>query len=242
MCYVIKALTPYRHMNIPLRPLTLCASLTLASCQLIPKKSDVPEHEQGTVTRTTLSSSAMKHLPKELITEAPSKEKPSHKQFITKPTYIAGNELWENHTLTVRKDVPKRLEIHTRTQRGLLFVGDAVAMDFPLTTGKAGKRTPKGTFKVSEKKVDKSSTLYGSFVNSKNSIVRGGVRVTDRRPKGTRFRGAKMPYWMRINGPVGIHQGSVHRFPASNGCIRLPREVAPLLFKQLKSGSKVTVL
>ncbi len=223
--------------------LLLIASLGMVSCETFTAKNDVPQHERGTVSATTLSKTAMARLPKELSDKSRKKKQPSHEQFVKDPTYIAGNELWQNPSrLSVKS--PKRLEIHTRTQRGMLYVGDQVAMDFPLTTGRAraDKRTPKGTFSVTEKVVNKRSTLYGSFVNSKNQIVRGGVRVTDRRPSGSRFRGAPLPYWMRFNGAVGLHQGNVHRYPASNGCVRVPKEVAPLLYQHMAKGARVTVL
>ena len=46
----------------------------------------------------------------------------------------------------------------------------------------------------------------------------------DPRPRGTAFRGASMPYFLRIHGGIGMHAGYLPGYPASHGCIRLPEE------------------
>jgi hypothetical protein len=66
----------------------------------------------------------------------------------------------------------------------------------------------------------------------------------DRIPPGGRFVGAKMPYFMRLTyDGVGLHAGPipVPGSPASHGCIRMPHEVAPLLYRHVALGTPVTV-
>jgi hypothetical protein len=57
-----------------------------------------------------------------------------------------------------------------------------------------------------------------------------GVSIkVDSAPRGTRYRGARMKWFMRLTDRgVGIHMGILPGYPASHGCIRLPAYIAPL--------------
>ena len=52
------------------------------------------------------------------------------------------------------------------------------------------------------------------------------------------------PYWMRItNGGIGMHySGYVHRYPGSNGCIRMPKAPVRTIFAKTKVGTPVQVV
>ena len=135
------------------------------------------------------------------------------------------------------------VEISLEEQRGLLLVDGAVAMDFPVATGKSSHPTPKGSYKIIEKKKDHKSNLYGRIVSGEGQTV---VSDADTRshavPENGRFVGAPMPYWMRLTPTgVGMHVGYVPGRPASHGCIRLKKDVAVELFNILDLGSPVTV-
>jgi lipoprotein-anchoring transpeptidase ErfK/SrfK len=136
------------------------------------------------------------------------------------------------------------VEIALREQRGILLVDGAVAMDFPVATGKSSHPTPKGSYKILEKKKQHASNLYGRIVSSSGSTVVSDADTRDHGvPEGGRFVGAPMPYWMRMTMTgVGMHVGNVpgHR-TASHGCIRLKKETAVQLFDILEVGSPVTV-
>ena len=85
------------------------------------------------------------------------------------------------------------------------------------------------------------STLYGTWVDGGGNAV-GGSSEVGRRPSGaSRFVGADMPYWMRINGGIGLHVGIVPDQPASHGCIRVPASVQPLIYSKVDVGTPVTV-
>ncbi len=155
--------------------------------------------------------------------------------------YRVNSYLWDLKTKTLKTKNARRIEIDLRHQRGYLYAGNVLVMNFPVTTGRVGKSTPRGSFRITEKKADKRSTLYGYWVNRKGQIIKSGVRSTQRRPRGVRFVGVKMPYWMRFNGAIGIHQGTLHSNPASNGCVRVPAVVAPVLYKNVPLGSAVIV-
>ena len=136
------------------------------------------------------------------------------------------------------------VEIALREQRGILLVDGAVAMDFPVATGKASHPTPKGSYKILEKKEKHASNLYGRIVSGSGSTVVSDADTRDHGvPAGGRFVGAPMPYWMRMTTTgVGMHVGNVpgHR-TASHGCIRLKKDTAIQLFSILDVGSPVKV-
>ena len=63
-------------------------------------------------------------------------------------------------------------------------------------------------------------------------------------PAGVRFEGSPMPYWMRIVGAIGMHQGPIPEpgSPASHGCIRMSRLVAAQFFENAEIGMPVRVV
>lgn len=136
------------------------------------------------------------------------------------------------------------VEIALREQRGLLLVNKAIAMDFAVATGRSTHPTPKGEYKILEKKKDYASNIYGQIVSGDGSTLVSDADTRDHAvPAGAQFVGAPMPYWMRMTPTgVGMHVGHVpgHR-PASHGCIRLRRETATELFSLLPVGTPVTV-
>ena len=128
-------------------------------------------------------------------------------------------------------------------QRIYLLTGDQIYIDSPISSGKAGHATPTGHFSILEKDADHRSSLYGNFVDRRGRTVRGGVSSRiDSAPSGTRFEGAPMKWFCRLtNGGVGFHIGILPGYPASHGCIRLPAEIAPLIYEKVRVGTSVTV-
>jgi lipoprotein-anchoring transpeptidase ErfK/SrfK len=81
-------------------------------------------------------------------------------------------------------------------------------------------------------------------VNSSGNVIDSDAEAGDPVPRGARFVGAPMPYWMRLTGGgVGMHAGHIPNpgSPASHGCIRLPRGLAPKLYDVVDVGTKVIV-
>jgi L,D-transpeptidase catalytic domain len=135
------------------------------------------------------------------------------------------------------------LEISLGEQRGLLLVRTAVAMDFPVATGKKSHPTPAGDFTIRAKEKNYASNLYGKIYDAQNLMVVSDADVrTDLVPEGGRFEGATMPYWMRLtDSGVGLHVGYVPGRPASHGCIRLKRDSASEIFELVKVGTPVVI-
>ena len=135
------------------------------------------------------------------------------------------------------------MEISLGEQRGLLLVRTAIAMDFPVATGKKSHPTPAGEFTIRAKEKNYSSNLYGKIYDALNVVVVSDADArTDAVPEGGRFEGATMPYWMRLTDTgVGLHVGYVPGRPASHGCIRLKRDSATEIFELVKVGTPVVI-
>ncbi len=60
-------------------------------------------------------------------------------------------------------------------QRAYFRVGDEIAVDTPISSGKRAGMTPAGNYTILEKDADHRSSLYGDFVNPRTGrVVRAG--------------------------------------------------------------------
>ncbi len=128
-------------------------------------------------------------------------------------------------------------------QRAYLYAGEKIAIDTPVSTGKRAGMTPTGNFTVMEKDPAHKSNIFGNFVDGKGRIVRGGISLKiDSAPSGTHYEGAPMLWFMRLtDGGVGMHVGILPGYPASHGCVRMPAEIAPLIYGKVKVGTPVEI-
>jgi lipoprotein-anchoring transpeptidase ErfK/SrfK len=128
-------------------------------------------------------------------------------------------------------------------QRAYLMLGEQVAVDGPISSGKRGHSSPTGHMRVLEKDPNHHSSLYGDFVDQSGRIVRGGVSARiDSAPSGTHFAGAAMKWFLRLTDDgVGMHIGILPGYPASHGCIRESAEGAKLFYDDVKVGTPVDV-
>lgn len=139
-----------------------------------------------------------------------------------------------------------RVTIDLSEQTAYFYRGNKKVGRSRVATGLPGHSTPRGSFTIIEKKVDKRSNLYGEIVDSNGNVVRGDA--DSRRhvaPAGGRFQGASMPYWMRLTrGGVGMHMGPIPNpgRPASHGCIRMPQSMAQALFNNAPLGTPVKIV
>src|SRR2546429_8179073 len=86
-------------------------------------------------------------------------------------------------------------------QRAYLTVGDQIAADGPISSGKRGHSSPTGHLKVLEKDPKHHSNLYGDFVDSSGRVVRAGVTARiDSSPSGTHFFEAALKWFLRLTG------------------------------------------
>lgn len=140
-----------------------------------------------------------------------------------------------------------RIEILLGAQRARVYrTGqgpDKLVIETQISTGKEGHSTPAGSFRILEKSVEKKSNLYGIWVNQDTGAIVEQDGDSRRHPGGrSQFQGTPMPYWMRVTpGGVGMHVGYVPNYPASHGCIRVPRSAQTLIFSKTKVGTPVLI-
>lgn len=137
---------------------------------------------------------------------------------------------------------PPSIVINLTEQRAYFKRGNKTVGMTTISSGREGYSTPTGNFRIIQKSREHVSNLYGDYVDANGNVVVENVGVhRDPRPPGTRFRGAPMPYFLRIHGAVGMHAGYLPGYPASHGCIRLPMEMAKLFFENSHVGMPVIV-
>jgi hypothetical protein len=116
------------------------------------------------------------------------------------------------------------IKISLGEQRAYFYKSGQLVGVSVLSTGREGFGTPTGSFKITQKDRDHKSNLYGDYVDaSTGQVVQKDIdRKKDPMPRGCTFDGARMPFFMRIHGGVGMHEGFLPGYPASHGCIRMP--------------------
>ena len=145
---------------------------------------------------------------------------------------------WDGDNLGGKPSV----KISLSEQRAYFYKGGMLVGVSQLSTGREGLNTPTGRFAISQKDVNHVSSKYGDFVDSGGSVIVPNVDVEkDKKPPGTHFKGAPMPYFMRIVGGVGMHAGYLPGYPASHGCIRMPEFMAENFFKSVATGTPVMI-
>jgi lipoprotein-anchoring transpeptidase ErfK/SrfK len=100
-------------------------------------------------------------------------------------------------------------------QRVTLFRGNEFLLASRCSTGRKGFPTPTGSYVITSKHRQWVSTIYK----------------------------VPMPWLLRLNGSdIGLHQGVVPGYPASHGCIRVPRGPAERLFQIARIGDRVDIV
>ena len=137
---------------------------------------------------------------------------------------------------------PPSIVVNLSEQEAYFYKGKQLAGRSQISTGKGGFETPPGHYRIIQKDLHHVSTLYGDYVDTSGDVVKRNVDVTKNRPPpGARFRGAKMPYFMRIKAGYGLHAGYLPGYPASHGCIRMPRQMAAHFYHAVSTGTPVRV-
>ncbi len=135
-----------------------------------------------------------------------------------------------------------RIHIRLSEQRAYFYKGNQLVGVSMVSTGREGYDTPTGQFKIIQKSPNHRSNLYGDYVDAAGNVVMKDIGVrTHKRPPGTSFLGAKMPYFMRVHGGTGMHAGFLPGYAASHGCIRMPDFMAKTFFANAPLGTPVTI-
>ena len=141
------------------------------------------------------------------------------------------------------EDGKPSITIDLGEQKAFFYKNNRLVGVSMISSGREGYSTPAGSFKIIQKNKDHVSNLYGDYVDGSGNVVVANVGVKkDPKPPGALFRGAPMPYFMRIHGGVGMHAGFLPGFPASHGCIRMPERMAQIFFANVSHGTPVRVV
>ncbi len=118
-------------------------------------------------------------------------------------------------TFSTAPDGPVQVVVSLPEQYVRVYQNGAEIGGSIVSTGKPGYDTPAGVFTILQKRRWHNSNLYSN---------------------------APMPYMQRITwSGVALHEGEVPDYPASHGCIRLPRSFARALFGLTRRGAQVVV-
>ena len=146
---------------------------------------------------------------------------------------------WDGDGVSGRPSVT----IFLNEQRAYFYKDDQLVGVSQVSAGREGHDTPPGTYKIIQKDPNHASSLYGDYADAMGNVVQKDVEHgKDPIPPGAHFVGAPMPYFMRITGGVGMHQGYLPGFPASHGCIRMPGKMAQIFYNNVDVGTPVTVM
>ncbi len=174
-------------------------------------------------------------------------------RFATQNTYLGGAyhaaptstgapqdtiSYWDGDGINGKPSV----KIAIAEQRAYFYKNGMLVGISQLSTGREGLNTPTGKYSITQKDVSHVSTKYGDFVDGGGAVVKPNVAIDDPKPPGSHFKGAPMPYFMRIVGGVGMHAGYLPGYPASHGCIRMPEFMAENFFKSVSTGTPVTIV
>lgn len=169
----------------------------------------------------------------------------TYQHFTALPSYPKTYSVYKNNDVLAKTNASNsRVVIDLSLQRGKLYNGKQLAMDYPISSGNSRFPTRTGNFKVLEKiTADKRSNLYGKIYDAEGNVVNSNANANvDPIPEGGRFEGAMMANWMRLTWDgIGMHRGVVPRYPASHGCIRTPGTVVAIVYDKVALGTPVTV-
>ena len=170
----------------------------------------------------------------------------SYAHFTAEPTYPKTYKVYKDETAFGALDKKNtRVEIILSLQRARIYNDDEIALDYPIASGRKTFPTPPGRYRIIEKvQREKQSNLYGTIYDSEGNIYKNDADITeDEVPEGGEFKGAAMPYWMRLTWKgLGMHQGKVPRYPTSHGCVRIPSKVASAVYTTLSLGTPVSIV
>jgi hypothetical protein len=132
--------------------------------------------------------------------------------------------------------------INLSEQAACLMQDGRVALVSPIASGKEGWGTPIGSFKVISKDLNHQSGSFGLVTDAYGRIVNPNAAPGSYVPPGCRYVPAPMPYFIEFRKYVGMHAGYLPGYPASHGCVRMPRDLAAEFFARVQVGTPVKVI
>jgi lipoprotein-anchoring transpeptidase ErfK/SrfK len=108
------------------------------------------------------------------------------------------------------------IKVDLSEQRAWVYDGQGKELlTTSVSTGKKGFQTEPGEFVITNRNRHHVSNIYG----------------------------VRMPYFQRLNcSAIGFHEGYCPGYPASHGCLRVPRGKASELWETTKVGDRVVIV
>ena len=131
--------------------------------------------------------------------------------------------------------------INLTEQTAYLLEDGQVAFISPIASGKEGRDTPTGSFRIISKDLNHESRSFGLVGDSHGRIINSNATPGSHVPPGCHYIPAPMPYFMEFRNCVGMHAGYLPGYPASHGCIRLPKVMATKFFEDAAVGTPVAI-
>lgn len=139
-------------------------------------------------------------------------------------------------------DGPRKIVIDTELQQAHYYIAGRRVGWSTISSGKAGKDTPKGVFPILAKDEDHTSSTYGSIVDAAGKTLISDYTKGEPIPPGGIYKGAPMTNGMQLTwGGIWMHEGIVTSAPESHGCIRLPKRMAKIFFDNTPVGTPVEI-
>jgi hypothetical protein len=142
------------------------------------------------------------------------------------------------HVTALKPHDPSRVRVDLSLSKQNVYVmeGDRCLMAAAVSVGLPNKPTPKGNFRIYNKIENKRSGSYGYRVQGDHVVpADAGANVPGR------YVGYPMGYWCEFAPAYGFHQGFVHLYPRTHGCVRLHGEAAPKFFALVRTGTPVHI-
>ncbi len=138
---------------------------------------------------------------------------------------------------------PSHIVVDLNLQVARYYRGNRVIGVAAIATGKEGRNTPPGNYKIMEKDPTHKSSSYGWIEDQVHKVVNEDATPRTPVPPGCRYVPAPMPWFMRLRSDgVGMHEGYLPGYPASHGCIRMDRGVVKKFYDHAYVGMPVEVI
>jgi hypothetical protein len=135
-----------------------------------------------------------------------------------------------------------RVIINLTEQTAYLLKDGRIDFVSPIASGKVGWGTPTGSFTVISKDLNHRSGNFGLVGDSYGRIVNPNATPSSYVPPGCHYFPAPMPYFIEFRKYVGMHAGYLPGYPASHGCVRMPKDLAAEFFARVQIGTPVKVI
>src|SRR3984893_5052469 len=133
------------------------------------------------------------------------------------------------------------VQIDIGEQKAYLLYDDRAIMESPISSGRYGHLTPNGTYTITDKDLNHTSSIYGRIEDEYGHTVVADADVDMPVGYGTRFVNAPMRYYMQFAPGIGMHAGYLPGYAASHGCVGMAESKDMRFFQALSFRTPVNV-